>query len=95
MKIPKYNPNLDYCSFSPEGMFGCKYNYACYLHDRQYRNEIPKNQKRQSRLVSDFALWKNIIKECWKVRKTSIFWSWRVGLIYFLAVRLFARRHYK
>lgn len=35
----KYNPDLDYCSYSPESILGCKYNYGCYLHDRHYRNE--------------------------------------------------------
>lgn len=90
--IKKYNPNKDYCTKSPEGAFGIKYNYACYLHDRQYRDEV---KNRQSRFISDLSLWKNIIKECWKVRKTSIFWSWRVGLLYFIGVRIGGKNAWK
>ena len=82
---PKFNKKKDYCSKSPDGAFGINWNYACYIHDRQYRNQVIK---RQSRFISDLALWKNIIIECWKVRKSSIFWSWRLGFIYFLGVRI-------
>ena len=84
---PEYNSKVDYCSKSPESLFGCKYNKACYWHDRQYRNQIVN---RQSRFMADLCLWGNIIKESWKVRKTSIVWSWWVGHKYFWAVRLFA-----
>lgn len=72
---------------SPEGAFGIKWNNACYWHDRQYRNEVIN---RQYRFMADLYLWGGIIKECWKVRKTSIIWSWRVGFVYFMAVRVFA-----
>lgn len=88
---PKYNPKIDYCTMSPDGLLGCNYGKACYWHDRQYRNQIVN---RQSRLVSDFCLWGNIVKEAWKVRKTSILWSWWIGNKYFLAVRLFAGKNY-
>ena len=89
---PKYNKKVDYCSCSPDGLLGCRYSKACYWHDRQYRNQIVN---RQSRLVADLCLWGNIIVESYKVRKTSIIWSWWVANKYFLAVRLFARRNYK
>ena len=89
---PKYNPKKDYCTCSPDGLLGCRYNKACYWHDRQYRNQIVN---RQSRLVADLYLWLDIIKEAYKVRKTSIIWSWWVGHKYFWAVRLFARGNYK
>lgn len=86
--IRKYNPNKDYCTLSPEKLLGCLFNKACYWHDRQYRNEVVN---RQSRFMADLYLWGGIIKECWKVRKTSIFWSWRVGLVYYIGVRLGGR----
>ena len=89
---PEYDVNGNYCSMSPDKLFGCNYNYACYVHDRQYRDEVVN---RQSRFVSDLALWKNIVLECWKVRKTSIIWSCRVGFIYFFFVRLFGAKNYK
>jgi len=88
---PKYNPKKDHCTCAPEGLLGCKYNEACYWHDRQYRNEVVN---RQSRLRADFGLWGNIIKECWKVRKTSIIWSWWIGRTYFFVVRAVARKNY-
>ena len=86
---PRYNKKKDYCTLSPDKLLGCLFNKACYLHDRQYRNEVVN---RQSRLISDLALWKNIIKECYKVRKTSIIWSWRVGFVYFIGVRIGGRK---
>lgn len=89
--IAKYDPKIDYCSMSPEGLLGCKYSKACYWHDRQYRDEL---QNRVSRLKADLYLWRDIITESWKVRKTSIIWSWRVGYVYFMATRLAGKRHY-
>jgi len=48
-----YNSENNYCSFSPDEIFGVRFNYACYLHDRQYRNEV---KKRKNRLQSDNQL---------------------------------------
>ena len=48
-----YNPKENYCSFSPERLFGVNHNYACYLHDRQYRNEV-KNRKTRAEADRDF-----------------------------------------
>ena len=61
-------------------------------HDRQYRNEV---RNRQSRFKADYLLGINIVKICWKKRKSSIFWSWAIGLLYFSACRLFGRRTWK
>ncbi len=87
-----YNKKLNYCTCSPEGLFGIRYNYACYLHDRQYRHEV---KKRQTRFKADLDLWKNIIKESWKISKWSITWSWLVGGIYFIIIRLFGKFTWK
>ncbi len=46
----KYNPNNNYCTFSPDKLFGVNFNEGCYLHDRQYRNEV---KKRKTRLQAD------------------------------------------
>lgn len=86
---PKYNPKKDWCTLSPDGLFGCKYNKACYWHDMQYGNYVVN---RQCRFHADLSLWGNIIKEAWKVRKTSIIWSWRIGLVYFIGVRIGGRK---
>lgn len=45
-----YNPALNYCTFSPEELFGVRFNHSCYLHDRQYRNEV---KLRKNRLQAD------------------------------------------
>ena len=52
-KFPRYYPNFDYCSCSPESILGVKYNYGCFLHDRQYRKEVIK---RKTRKESDIDL---------------------------------------
>ena len=89
---PEYNPKIDHCSSSPEGIAGCNYSRACYWHDMQYR-DLTVN--RQSRLHADLALWGNIVKEAWKVRKTSILWSWVIGSWYFIVVRIKGGKYYK
>ena len=82
---PKYNMKTDYCTMSPDELFRCRYNLACYWHDRQYRDQIVN---RRCRFMADLDLWKGIIVECWKVRKTSILWSWWLGRTYFKVVRV-------
>ena len=54
-----YNKNKNYCSLSPEGLFGVRFNYSCYLHDRQYRNEIID---RKTRKEADKNLKKEIVR---------------------------------
>ena len=88
---PRYNPKVDYCTKSPEGLLRCKYHKACYWHDRQYRDQIVN---RQCRFMADLSLWGNIIKEAWRVRKTSIIWSWWIGWAYFFTVRITSSKHY-
>ena len=84
-----YDAEENYCSFSPESLFGVKFNFACYLHDRQYRNEV---KWRKSRLGADLDLKKGIMENYLKKRKwvAGFFVSW----IYFLAVRIFSGRYW-
>jgi hypothetical protein len=42
-----YNPELNYCTASPDSLFGVRFNYSCYLHDRQYRNEVKVRKTRK------------------------------------------------
>lgn len=91
-RAPKYNSKKDYCTRSPDKILKCNFNKACYWHDRQYRNQVVN---RLNRFMADLFLWGGIISECWKVRKTSIFWSWRVGFIYFIGVRFGGKKHYE
>jgi hypothetical protein len=83
-----FNPKADYCTLSPECIGKYYFNYACYLHDRQYRNEV---KKRESRFVADMWLGVNIVRILWGRNKATILFSWIIGLLYFLATRLFAR----
>lgn len=48
-----YNKTNDYCSMSPDGIFGVRFNYACFLHDQHYRNEV-KNRKTRLKADKDF-----------------------------------------
>lgn len=85
MPFPKYNPSANYCSFSPDIVCGIKINYPCFVHDRQYRNEI---KTRKSRKEADISFRKMIRAEFKKNKKPKIgfFVSW----VYYLGVRLFA-----
>ena len=85
-----YNKKENYCTFSPDSLFGIRFNYACYLHDRQYRNEV---RKRQTREEADVDLFRNIIKEFKKSKKKIL--GILVGFIYYFIVRTFNRRYWK
>jgi len=84
-----YKKEENYCSFFPDEINGVRYNYACYLHDRQYRNEV---KVRQTRAEADALLRKGVFEEYKKSNKalTGFFISW----IMYLGVRLFCRRYY-
>jgi hypothetical protein len=49
----EYDKNEDYCTASPDVILGCTINYACFLHDRHYRNE---RKVRLSRKNADILL---------------------------------------
>jgi hypothetical protein len=65
-----YDKNANYCSFSPESLFGIKFNYSCYLHDRQYRNEV---KFRKTRKQTDIHLRDVILKTFQKNTKPLSF----------------------
>ena len=80
-----YNKKDNYCSYSPDQLFGVRFNFSCFLHDRQYRNEVVR---RKTRLEADRHL-KFIIYQTYKKagkRIIGFFVSW----FYYVAVRLFA-----
>ena len=64
-----YNKNHDYCTLSPDSILGVKFNYGCYLHDRQYRNET---KNRTTRKLADKKIYTRIVQrqiEVWnKIR---------------------------
>ena len=99
-----YNSKLNYCTASPDSLFGVKFNYSCYLHDRQYRNEV---KKRKTRRQADKDLYENIykifkentkplnfyffkIKNPKAIEVISPFLGLLIGRIYFRAVSKFA-----
>jgi len=84
-----YNKEEDYCSYSPDKLFGVNHNYGCYLHDRQYRNEVVN---RKTRKQADLQL-KNVMYSAYKKQNKKII-GWIVSRIYYIFVRLFARRAY-
>lgn len=74
-----YQANLNYCTLFPDKAFGVRYNYHCYLHDRQYRNEV---KQRKSRLEADRDLKKGVFLEYKTANKKFIgfFMSWIIFL---------------
>ena len=55
-----YNKNENFCTMSPDNILGATINYGCYLHDRQYRNEV---KFRKTRKQSDQVLKNRIYKD--------------------------------
>ena len=85
-----YNKEDNYCSYSPDRLFGITFNYACYLHDRQYRAET---QIRKTRKQADIDF-RNHIYKIFKNKNKRVK-GWLVSRIYYYAVRLFSKSHYK
>ena len=85
-----YNKKLNYCTFSPDRLFGVKFNHACYLHDRQYRNEV---KIRKNRKQSDLDLRDQIQKTFTKKNKSLI--GFLVSRIYYSFVRIFSGRYWE
>ena len=80
----EYDKDKDYCTLSPDKLFGVNHNYGCYLHDRQYRNEV-KNRK--TRLESDKVLRDVIYKKYINAGKQRR--GYIISRIYYYLVRLF------
>lgn len=101
-----YIKKENYCSCSPDGLFGVRFNYGCYLHDRQYRNEV-KNRKTRKQADKDL---KRMIIDIysdstndfkffrWKTDNKILIWirnkilSRIIAQKYYLAVRLFGKK---
>lgn len=80
-----YNSSLNYCTCSPDKIFGYSIRQCCYFHDRDYRSI---NKDRNSRKVAD----KNL-RECMKKKlpKKLHFMAW----FYWFFVRLLGWRYYR
>lgn len=85
----KYNPKADYCSSFCEGLFGVYHNYACYLHDRQYRKEVTK---RLTRKEADEEFRKNVLM-IYKLNRKPII-GYILSTIMYIGVRIFSGRHW-
>ncbi len=91
MKYPVgYNKTADYCSYSPDKLFGVKISYACYCHDRQYRNEV---RLRKTRKGADNSL-RNQIKNMFYKKNKKVL-GLIVGNIYYFFVRIFGKRDWE
>lgn len=42
-----YDKKQNYCTASPDVILGVVINFGCYLHDRQYRNEVINRKTRK------------------------------------------------
>lgn len=82
-----YNKELNYCTMSPDELFGVRFNFGCYLHDRHYRNEV---KRRLTRKQADSLLKQRIQKSFNIAGKPKI--GKLVSWVYYIAVRLTARR---
>lgn len=78
-----YDPKENYCTLSPDKLFGVNINYGCYLHDRQYRNEV---KKRKTRLEADRELERTIMNDFEIAGKKKL--GLLVGFIYFIGIRV-------
>lgn len=85
-----YKKEENYCTFSPDGLFGVRFNYACYVHDRQYRNEV---EKRKTRKEADQEFRNLIYKQYRQASKKYL--GWIISRIYYIAVRLFGWRSWE
>lgn len=83
IKIMGYNKDHDFCSYSPDKLFGVNHNYGCYLHDRQYRNEV-KNRK--TRRQADIQL-RDVMYSAYKKQNKNII-GWLISRVYYLGVRI-------
>lgn len=99
-----YKKEENYCTASPDSLFGVRFNYACYLHDRQYRNEV---KVRKTRKQTDLDFRNNIFDIFYDNRKPLNFKLFKfknptlikaispilgfvVSRVYFKVVHLFA-----
>lgn len=79
-----YNSKLNFCSYSPDSLFGVNFNYGCYLHDRHYRNE---RIDRLTRKKADELLRDKIYSTY--AKKNKKFLGFLISRIYYITVRLF------
>ena len=82
-----YNPKDNCCTLSPDKLFGVNFNYACHLHDRQYRNEV-KIRKTREQADIDF---RNKIYDIFKKKNKKIR-GYLVSRIYYFFVSNFAKK---
>ncbi len=66
--MAKFNPKKDYCSMSPDSLFGVSIKRACYFHDEQYGNRV---KVRETREQADEDLYQHIY-EIFKKNKNPL-----------------------
>ena len=85
-----YNKKDNYCSMSPDKLFGVNFNYACYLHDRYYRDEykVRVTRKQVDKDLRDRIWHRYILADKLKL-------GWVISRVYYWVVRLFGRKYWK
>jgi hypothetical protein len=86
----RFNETEDYCSSFYEKLFGVCHKFSCYLHDRQYRNEVTK---RLTRFEADNEFRKNILL-IYKLNRKPLA-GYLVSILIFLGVRIFAAKNWE
>ena len=81
-----YKKEKDYCSCSPDGLFGVRFNYACYLHDVDYYQQT-KTRRQADKLFRQRI---NAIYRRQNKKVAGFFVSWT----YWIGVRLFGWKYW-
>ena len=76
----KYNKDKDYCTLSPDKLFGVNHNYACYCHDVRYYKQ------NTTRKIADQIL-RDRMYTIYKKAELPIL-GFIISRIYYIGVRL-------
>lgn len=82
--LPKgFDPEANYCTLSPDILFGANMSLSCFMHDRQYRNEVKirKTRKEADEEFRDDIFFNYIIAD--KIKLGFV-----ISRIYYYAARL-------
>jgi len=77
-----FDKNADYCTLSPDHFFKWNWKKCCYLHDKQYWNEV-KNRKTRKEADRD-------LRDC--MLKELPIYLFFIAWIYYFSVRIFVGR---
>lgn len=90
----KYIKGKDYCTNFPDGLFGTKFELACFLHDAAYQHSYvgKGNGLPHTRLSADNMLFSLVVQAYIKDAKYWI--GIIVGTVMWTGVRLFGSKYW-